>query len=155
MPTCFPCSRRCALSSLCPRVAVLGRSRAEQRCGRHRHRSHRFSSSARPRSVLLLLLQHLLVLLEAVSSPVSRAGSSFTEETGHSGRPVVNPPLTLAGTSSSPSIRRNGALGEPTSLPHLFPAKSGLLLAGFWSSLPAMAPEDYIASISIFPGSFP
>jgi hypothetical protein len=28
-------------------------------------------------------------------------------------------------------------------------------LAGFWSSPPAMAPDDYIASFSVFPGSFP
>jgi hypothetical protein len=53
------------------------------------------------------------------------------------------------------SNHRNRALGEPTSLPHLFPAKSGLLLAGFWSSPPAMAPEGYIALISVLPGLFP
>jgi hypothetical protein len=132
---------------------MLGRSEAEQRCCRHSRRSYRFSSSARPRSVLLFL-QRLPVLLEAVSSPVSRVGSSFTEETGRSGRPAVNPPPTLADTSSGLSNRRNGALGEPTSLPHLFPAKSGLLLTRFWSSPPAMAPEDYVASISVFPEIF-
>jgi hypothetical protein len=118
---------------------------------RHSRRSHHFSSPARPRSVLLLL-QRLLVLLEAVSSPVCRAGSSSIEETGRSGRPVVNPPPRLAGTSSGPSNRRNGVLGEPTSLPRPFPAKPGLPLAGIRPSPLLVAPRTTLQRSSSFQG---
>jgi hypothetical protein len=44
---------------------------------------------------------------------------------------------------------------SPSSLPTTSPVNPSDELAGFWSSPPAMAPEDYIASISVFPGSFP
>jgi hypothetical protein len=118
---------------------------------RHSRRSHHFSSPARPRSVLLLL-QCLLVLLEAVSSPVSWAGSSSTEETGRNGRPAVNPPPRLAGTSSGPSNRRNGVLGEPTSLPRPFPAKPDLPLAGIRPSSLLVAPRTTLQRESSFQG---
>jgi hypothetical protein len=118
---------------------------------RHSHRSHHFSPPARPRSVLLLV-QRLLVLLEAVSSPVSRAGSSSVEETGRSGRPAVNPPPTLADTSFGPSNRRNGVLGEPTSLPRPFPTKPGLPLAGIRPSPLLVAPRTTLQRSSSFQG---
>jgi hypothetical protein len=41
---------------------------------------------------------------------------------------------------------------SPLSLPTTSPVLSRDELARFWSSPPAMAPEDYIALISVFPG---
>jgi hypothetical protein len=133
---------------------IPSRSRAGmpiRSAARHSHRSHHLSSRACPRSVLLLL-QRLLVLLKAVSSPVSRAGSSSAEETGRSGRPAVNPPPTLADTSSGPSNRRNGVLGEPTSLPRPFPAMPGLPLTGIRPSPLLVAPRTTLQRSSSFQG---
>jgi hypothetical protein len=65
------------------------------------------------------------------------------------------PPPAPAGHISPPSKPQNEIVVSPSSLPTTSPVNSGDELAGFWSSPPAMAPEDYIASILVFPGSFP
>jgi hypothetical protein len=89
------------------------------------------------------------------ASPVDRPGQRFAGKAGRSGRMAVSPLPTLTSTFSGPSNHRNGTLGKPKQLPRTFPDQTRRRLAGFWSSPPAMAPEDYIASISVFPGSFP
>jgi hypothetical protein len=99
----------------------------------------------------------LLLLHHPRTAPVHESGASTTaRRRGKPWRPHgLVPPAAPAGYASGPSNHLNEALGEPTSLPHLFSVKSDLLLDEFWSSPPAMTPEEYIASISVFPGSFP
>jgi hypothetical protein len=95
------------------------------------------------------------LLLRTTTSLPNRRDAHAPSMDGCSGYAGGIPPPTPADHVPPSSNHRNRALGEPTSLPHLFPAKSGLLLAGFWSSPPAMAPEGYIALISVLPGLFP
>jgi hypothetical protein len=63
------------------------------------------------------------------------------------------PPSTAVGTSSDPSNHRNRTLGEQGSLPHPFPAKNSLPLAGFRRSPSLAATRGYIARSEIFPGA--
>jgi hypothetical protein len=72
---------------------------------------------------------------------------------GRSGYARGIPPPTPADQVPPSSNHRNEALGEPTSLPHLFPAKSGLLLAGFWISPSLAAARDHIARSEVFLGA--
>jgi hypothetical protein len=53
----------------------------------------------------------------------------------------------------SSSKPQNEIVVSPLSLPTTSPVHTGLRLAEFWSSTPAMAPGSHIASASIIPGS--
>jgi hypothetical protein len=73
---------------------------------------------------------------------------------GSRGRTERATPPAPCDPISPPSKPQNEIVVSPSSLLTTSPVDPGDELAGFWSSPPAMAPEDYIASISVFPGRF-
>jgi hypothetical protein len=73
---------------------------------------------------------------------------------GSRGRTERATPPAPCDPLSPPSKPQNEIVVSSSSLPTTSPVNPGDELAGFWSSPPAMAPEDYIASISVFPGRF-
>jgi hypothetical protein len=112
--------------------------------------------------VVLLLTDELQspthVLNPPPKIPVHRIPPPNPVAAGSSNRgrlPATLPPLAPVGHISPPSKPQNEIVVSPSSLPTTSPVNPSDELAGFWSSPPAMAPEDYIASISVFPGSFP
>jgi hypothetical protein len=89
--------------------------------------------------------------------PVLRSRALARHITGIKPQQGRRPPLpspAILRTISTPPEPKNRSLGEPSSLPTTSPVHPDDELAGFWSSPPAMAPEDYIALISVFPGCF-
>jgi hypothetical protein len=131
-----PC---CAAQSRAPpgnHTALLSPSKSNPRRAR------------RPPSFPLLLLHPWG---EPSTDPAHHDAACRNSNGGHQPPPRRRPP------GAPPDLRSasNWTLGEPSSLPTTSPVHPGDELAGFWSSPPAMALEDYIASISVFPGSFP
>jgi hypothetical protein len=93
--------------------------------------------------------------LDASAPPPGRQDAPVPDQERSSGRSRASTPPAPFDHISPPSKPQNEIMVSPSSLPTTSPVNPGDELAGFWSSPPAMAPEDYIASISVFPGSFP
>jgi hypothetical protein len=91
------------------------------------------------------------ILVHRIPPPNSVAAGS----SNRGGLSATLPLAAPAGHVSPPSKPQNEIVVSPLSLPTTSPAHTGLLLAKFWSSTPAMAPWGHIASSSIIPGSFP
>jgi hypothetical protein len=133
-------------------------SRRALSCGRrhrpvHGHRALR--SSSRLCGASLLPLERRLISLNSTTPQPACQDAPVPDQERNSGRSRTSTPPAPFDHFSLPSKPQNEIVVSPSSLPTTSPVNPGDKLAGFWSSPPAMAPEDYIASISVIPVSFP
>jgi hypothetical protein len=157
----FPTRELTAPGSPHPVPLSLGLHRTEPSCGCLVRSAASPSQSADELALPRLTTEHQPLQhrpTEPPRHPVHRLDWRHCVATGfgaEAGAPPPPSPLAIAEPLSNPSNHRNGTLGKPKQLPRTFPDQTRRRLAGFWSSTPAMAPGGHIASISVFPGSFP
>jgi hypothetical protein len=96
-----------------------------------------------------------LLLNHPTTAPVQESGAPappLDVAGSRDGRTVQSPPPAPAGYVSGPSNPQNGALGEQGPFPHPFPAKHGLLLAGFRPSSSLSAVWTTLRGLRSFQG---
>jgi hypothetical protein len=123
---------------------------------RHRpvHGRRALRSSGRLCGASLLPLERRLISLNSTAPQPACQDAPVPDQERNSGRSRTSTPPAPFDHISPPSKPQNEIVVSPSSLPTTSPVNPGDELAGLWSSPPAMAPEDYIASISVFPGRF-